>query len=185
MPVVTEAATGFTNANHAFTTQENRFVPQAGIFWNGPDRDWGRSSLSRDHVFQANGLYEFPWQIQIAGIFRYQSGFRFSRTPVAAFTNDQAGDPDGDGTFQGIDLSGAGRNGYTSAPFYNLDVRFSKKFNIGERVTVEALFEFFNVFNRQNPASVQTREGITGQPFGSTTQVLPGREGQLGFRVSF
>ena len=185
VPVVTEAATGFTNANGPFTTRGNRYVHQAGTFLNGPDRDWGPSSLSRDHILQVNGLYEFPWQIQISGIFRYQSGFRFSRSPLAAFTGDNAGDPDGDSQFRGIDLSGAGRNGYTSAPFYNLDMRFSKKFSIGERVTLEALFEFFNVFNRQNPASVYTQQNVAANPVGKTSQVLPGREGQLGFRVSF
>jgi hypothetical protein len=39
--------------------------------------------------------------------------------------------------------------------------------------------------NRQNPASVQNRQNIATQPFGSITQVLPGREGQVGFRISF
>lgn len=185
VPVVTEAATGRSNANGPFTTQGNRYVHQAGTFLNGPDRDWGPSSLSRDHLFQAYGVYEFPWQIQVSGIFRAQSGFRFSRAPFAGFAGDNAGDPDGDGQFRGIDLSGAGRNGYTSAPFYNLDMRFSKRFRIGEQVTVEALFEFFNIFNRQNPSAVQSAQNITGQPVGMTTQVLPGREGQLGFRVSF
>ena len=185
VPVVTEPTTGRSNANGPFTTQANRYVHQAGTFLNGPDRDRGPSDLSRDHIFQFNGLLELPWQIQLSGIFRAQSGYRYSRTQVAAFNGDNEGDPDGDGTFNGIDLKGAGRNGYTAPPFINLDMRFSKRFSIGERVKIEALFEFFNILNRQNPSAVQTREGITGQPFGSVQQVLPGREGQLGFRVSF
>jgi hypothetical protein len=47
------------------------------------------------------------------------------------------------------------------------------------------LLEFFNVLNRQNPAAVGSREGVTTQPFGEAIQVLPGREGQIGFRIEF
>jgi hypothetical protein len=50
---------------------------------------------------------------------------------------------------------------------------------------VELLIEFFNILNRQNPAAIQNRENVVGEPFGTTNQVLPGREGQVGFRISF
>ena len=64
-------------------------------------------------------------------------------------------------------------------------MRFSKRFSITERVKLHVLFEFFNLFNRQNAAAVERLPNITGQPFGSTVQVLPGREGQFGFRLEF
>ena len=66
-----------------------------------------------------------------------------------------------------------------------LDLRFAKRFNITERVRLQALFEFFNVFNRQNPAAVQIQQNIANSPFGSLRQVLPGREGQVGLRLEF
>ena len=47
---------------------------------NGPDLDKGPSDLSVNHIFQINGLVEFPWQIQVSSILRVQSGFHFSRT---------------------------------------------------------------------------------------------------------
>ena len=75
--------------------------------------------------------------------------------------------------------------GFTAPPFVNLDMRFSKRFDITDRVKIQLLFEFFNLLNRQNPRSVQNRENITSEPFASITQVLPGREGQIGFRISF
>jgi len=152
-------------------------VAQAGTFVNGPDLDKGPSSLALDHIFQVNGLVDLPWQFQISGIFRAQSGFHFSRFNGTL-------DPDGNGNFNGIDFP-ATRNGFTAPPFVNLDIRFTKRFDITERVNVQLLFEFFNLLNRQNPASIQNREGILNQPFGSTTQVLPGREGQIGFRIEF
>lgn len=184
VPVVssTEAGVLMSNANGPYTRANGRFVAQAGTFLNGPDLDKGPSSLAVDHIFQVNGLVEFPWQIQVSGIFRVQSGFHFSRSTNAGVVND----PDGDGNTNTIDHGpGAGRNAFTAPPFVNLDMRLAKQFAVGERVKVQVLFEFFNLFNRQNPAAVSPRTDIALQPFGQATQVLPGREGQVGFRISF
>lgn len=167
-----------TNANGSFVSRNGNFVAAAGTFVNGPDLDKGPSSLALDHVFQVNGLVELPWQFQISGILRAQSGFHFSRFDALSR------DPDGNGNFNGVDFT-AGRNAFTAPPFVNLDVRFSKQFDFGDRVKLQVLFELFNAFNRQNPAAVQNREDVTTEPFNSITQVLPGREGQFGVRVSF
>jgi hypothetical protein len=175
---VTETGTGRTNAASSFTRANGRFVAQAGTFTNGPDLDKGPSDLSVSHTFQVNGLLELPWQFQVSGIFRTQSGFHYSRQPLALE------DADGDGTFNAIDHV-PGRNAFTSPAFVNLDMRFAKRFNINERVKVQALFEFFNLLNHQNPAAVQAQQNIVNSPFGSLRQVLPGREGQVGLRVEF
>jgi hypothetical protein len=93
-------------------------------------------------------------------------------------------DPDGNSFYTGIDFL-AGRNAFTAPAFVNLDMRFSKLFDIGERVKIQVLLEFFNLLNRLNPAAVQNRTAVSTEPFGSITQVLPGREGQVGIRISF
>jgi hypothetical protein len=175
-PVVSSVENGVlrTNANGPYTRANGRFVAAAGSFVYGPDLDKGPSDLSVDHTFQLNGLLYLPWQVQISGIFRAQSGFHFSRTGSSA-------DPDGNGTLNGIDL-GPGRNAFTAPPYANLDMRFTKRFDIGERFKVHLLFEFFNLLNRQNPAAVET---VTTTNFGGLKQVLPGREGQVGLRVEF
>jgi hypothetical protein len=109
-----------------------------------------------------------------------QSGFRFSRT--AAVTED----PDGNGTFNTIDHGpGAGRNAFTAPAFINLDMRFSKRFDLGDRVRLDLFLEFFNLLNRKNPAAVGQSVNSLTVPFGKASQVLPGREGQVGFRLSF
>ncbi|MBK9154311.1 MAG: hypothetical protein IPM25_08860 [Chloracidobacterium sp.] len=167
-----------TNANGSFISRNGNFVAAAGTFVNGPDLDKGPSSLALDHIFQVNGLVDLPWQFQISGIFRAQSGFHFSRFDALSR------DPDGNGNFNGVDFT-AGRNAFTAPAFVNLDLRFSKQFDLGERVKLQVLFELFNAFNRKNPASVQNREDVATEPFNSITQVLPGREGQVGIRVSF
>ncbi|MCO6512014.1 MAG: TonB-dependent receptor [Aridibacter famidurans] len=185
VPVVTEpcpasnpGCTPQTNANGPFTSRNGNLVQEAGTFWNGPDLDKGPSSLALDHIFQVNGIVTLPYQFQIGGIFRAQSGFHFSRFDT------QNRDPDGNSNFNGIDFT-AGRNAFTAPAFVNLDMRFSKIFNFGERVKLELLFEFFNLLNRQNPAAVQNRDDVPTEPFNSITQVLPGREGQFGVRVTF
>jgi outer membrane receptor protein involved in Fe transport len=180
VPAVTEPATGRTNASGPFTRANGTLVQQAGTFLNGPDRDEGPSDLSLDHVFQLNGLVELPYQILVSGIFRAQSGFHFSRTPATGLLVD----PDGDASVNGIDVD-AGRNGFTTPSLVNLDMRFTKRFNLTQRIRADVLVEFFNVMNRQNPAAVGRRIDVPLQPFGEPIQVLPGREGQIGFRIEF
>lgn len=182
VPVVSSTENGvlMTNANGSYVRANGRFVAQAGTFLNGPHADKGPSSLSLNHIFQVNGVMEFPWQIDLSGIFRVQSGFHFSRT-CQTFC-----DADGDSNSNGIDLgAGAGRNFFTAPSFVNLDIRLAKRFKLGERVKAQILFEFFNLLNHQNPAAVSTSTTNVVQPFGQATQVLPGREGQIGFRIEF
>ncbi|MGB7070469.1 MAG: TonB-dependent receptor [Pyrinomonadaceae bacterium] len=180
VPEVTDPVSGANNRDAPFTMPNGTFVAKAGTFLNGPDFDKGPSDLAVDHIFQVNGMVELPWGIQVSGIFRAQSGFNFSRQA------EIPEDPDGNGTFNLIDHgSGAGRNAFTAPAFVNLDLRFAKQFKITERVKLQALFEFFNALNRQNPAAVEADATSAIRAFGSPTQVLPGREGQIGFRIEF
>jgi len=177
-PASNPTCTRQNNRTAPFTSRNGNLVQQAGTFHNGPDLDKGPSTLALDHIFQVNGLVDLPWQFQISGIFRVQSGFHFSRFDEASR------DPDGNGNFNGIDFT-AGRNAFTAPTLVNLDMRFAKRFDIGERVKVQVLFEFFNLLNRQNPAAAFNRANRPLEPFGQASQVLPGREGQAGLRIQF
>src|SRR6185436_17800852 len=81
-PLVSSVENGvlMTNANGSYVRTNGRVVQQANTFVYGPDRDKGPSDLSVAHTFQLNGLWALPWQIQLSGIFRVQSGFHYSRT---------------------------------------------------------------------------------------------------------
>jgi hypothetical protein len=68
--------------------------------------------------------------------------------------------------------------------YVKLDIPFSKRFSVTDRVRVEVLTEFFNVLNRANPAAVQQFQNPS-IPLGKPLQNLPGREGQFGLRVDF
>jgi outer membrane receptor protein involved in Fe transport len=167
-----------TNATHSFIACNGNPVPVAGKFYNGANLDKGPSDLALNQTFLIHGIYELPWKVEISGIFRAQSGFHYSESPANGGV-----DVDGDGLVNGLDFM-LGRNTQTAPAFVNMDMRVSKRFNIGEHVKAQVLFEMFNLFNRDNAAAVQTLEGGT-PPVGATLQYLPGREGQIGFRLEF
>jgi hypothetical protein len=186
VPLVTDANTGQTNAKGPFINSLGNPVPKAGTFYNGATQDAGPSDLALNQTFLAHTIVQLPWKFELAGIFRAQSGFPYTVSPESG-----GSDFDGDNIYngRGIWWEGLGnplfaRNGQHAPPFVNMDIRFAKRFNIGDRVKAQALFEMFNLFNRDNPAAVQTLQGTTPS-LGSILQYLPGREGQIGVRFEF
>jgi hypothetical protein len=186
VPLVTDSNTGQTNANGPFINSIGNPVPKAGTHYNGANIDKGPSDLALNHTFLVNTIVQLPWKVELAGIFRAQSGFHYSVSPA-----NGGPDFDGDGLFngQGLYFGGLGnplyaRNSQTAPSFVNMDLRVAKRFNLGEHVRAQVLFEMFNLFNRDNPAAVQTLEGGTPS-LGSALQYLPGREGQVGVRFDF
>ena len=56
-------------------------------------------------------------------------------------------------------------------------MRFAKRFNITSGVKAQVLLEFFNVFNRQNPAAVGRRQDVALEPFGQADTSAAGTRG--------
>jgi hypothetical protein len=173
---------GGTNATASFFTCSGNFVPVAGKFYNGPSLDSGPSDFAVRNTFEVHGLVQLPWKIQFSGLFRAQSGFRYSQ--VLSGLHDQ----DGNGqTDRGIENP---RNGFTAPAYVNMDMRVSRTWVFHERFKLQGLFEFFNLLNRGNPAAVQVSQDLAAAsggtaPLGSITQRLPGREGQVGLKLEF
>ncbi|MGB2591529.1 MAG: TonB-dependent receptor [Candidatus Acidiferrum sp.] len=210
VPLVTDAITGQTNKNGPFINSNLNPVPKAGTYYNGATIDSGPSDLSLNHTFLLHGIWQLPWKTEFSGIFRAQSGFHYGVSPF-----DGGSDFDGDGLFngEGLYFDGLGnplyaRNSQTAPAFVNLDMRIAKRFNLGERVKAQVLFEMFNLLNRDNAAAVNGLEPTcpnnppnisplgpqtcnvfqqqAGSPgIGQTLQYLPGREGQIGIRFEF
>jgi len=187
VPTVTDPGTATcpskTNANASFVACNGNFVPKAGIFFNGATLDNGPSDFALRHTFEAHGLVQLPWKIQFSSLFRVQSGFHYTQNALVPV------DQDGNGNFDGRDLK-TGRNAFTGPHFLNMDMRIAKTFRINERVNIQGLFEFFNLFNSANPAAVNLNQNhaplLPGeQVFGTVSQTLPGREGQFGLRIEF
>jgi hypothetical protein len=171
-----------TNAKAAFTACNGNYVPKAGVFYNGPALDSGPSDLALRNTFEIHGLVNLPWGIQLSSLFRAQSGFPY--TQIAAAPIDQ----DGNGSFGGRDLQ-TGRNAFNAPAYVNMDLRIAKTWVIRERVQVQGLFEFFNLFNNANAAAIQTQQGLVNSSnvptFGTISEWLPGRQGQIGLKIQF
>jgi Carboxypeptidase regulatory-like domain/TonB-dependent Receptor Plug Domain/TonB dependent receptor len=181
VPVVTDPGTATcapkTNATAAFTACNGNFVPKAGIFYNGATLDDGPSDFAIRNTFEVHGLVHLPWKIQFSSIFRAQSGFRYSA--IAAAPLDQ----DGNQNFNGRDLKTA-RNAFSAPPFVNMDLRIARTWVIRERFRVQGLFEFFNLFNNANAAAMQNQQA-QASTFGTVSEWLPGRQGQIGLKFEF
>ncbi len=180
VPTVTDPGTSTcpskTNANASFFACNGNFVPKAGIFYNGATLDNGPSDFALRHTFEVHGLVELPWKIQFSSLFRAQSGFPYTagaKVPI---------DQDGNGNFDGRDLQ-AGRNAFSAPPFVNMDLRVARTWVVRERFKIQGLFEFFNLLNNGNPAAIQSNQSVVG--FGTISQRLPGREGQVGLKFEF
>jgi outer membrane receptor protein involved in Fe transport len=176
--LVTDPVTGKTNAKGSFIASNGNPVPQAGKFYNGPNLDRGPSDLALNHTLLMDGTVQLPSKFEISGIFRLQSGFHFSDVPLLLT------DADGGGLYNGVDF-GTGRNHFQAPPYANVDARFSRRFAIRERVRLQAIFEFFNLLNRADPAAVEQYQNVSSTPLGKPLQFLPGREGEAGLRVEF
>jgi hypothetical protein len=179
VPVVTDSTTGKTNANGSFIASNGNRVPQAGAYYNGANLDYGPSDLALKHTFLLHGVLDLPWKLQFSGIFRAQSGYKYT-----AFSGT-APDNDGSGNFNSVDHRFR-RNGFVAPTYTNVDFRIAKRFDIGEHVRFHTYFEMYNLFNAANSAAVQQFDdpGLP-IPFGTNLQVLPGREGQIGIRIDF
>jgi hypothetical protein len=160
------------------------FVP--GLRDKDGDRSYQYGPLNTEipHLFVANGIYEFPWEIRLAAIFLARSGLPY--TGVAGF------DADGDGVNAGAygdRAAGVSRNSFRLENFYNFDLSVSKNFRIGARHGFEVRMDVFNLFNTLNATSVNNVLGLNpASPpaaFGTVTAVAPQRQAQIAVRYNF
>ena len=133
------------------------------------------------HRMTFSAVYQGPWDIKASGIFRYRSGF-----PYTKINTDAAGNHlDLNGDSWTIDLA-PGISHVNSArgdSFNQIDVRLSKEFRFGGNYGVELIGEIFNLLNSKNPdnfLSDGSANNYAGDP-GQGEQRLA----QLGLRLRF
>jgi hypothetical protein len=137
------------------------------------------------HRAVLNGVWEVGYGFQVSGIYFYGSGERFA-------------------TNTGVDRRGEGANAASELrlradgtiiprativgkPIHRFDTRVQKRLPLGSRVTVDGLFEVYNLFNHTNYGSYTTNESNArfGQPSFNGNVAYQPRMLQLGFRVAF
>jgi Carboxypeptidase regulatory-like domain/TonB-dependent Receptor Plug Domain len=164
-----------------------------------PESERGPATHDQRHRLVLSGLYELPHAIRVSGILTAASGRPF--TPLAGA--DLNGDGNG-GTFPpdrarvnpADESTSVGRNSETTAGQFAVDVRVSKTIKIGGRVTLEAMLDVFNLFNRANffEDTNQSSFAIFGTgayptdplpTYGRYTLTLPPRQAQIAAKIAF
>ncbi|MCU0245181.1 MAG: hypothetical protein MUC42_01320, partial [Bryobacter sp.] len=136
-------------------------------------RDYNYSLLDSRHQFTGNGVYTLPWGFEVGGIIRYRSGL-----PMNPRTgNDENQDnnfTDRPTIAPGVTMA---RNSFRNRSFTTTDLRVMKNFGVGEGKKIQFSVEFFNLFNADNVAFVNTSvNAIYGPgllPNGTTAPVDP------------
>jgi hypothetical protein len=145
------------------------------------------------HRVTFGAVYQAPWGINLASMFRYHSA-----TPY--LIRDAGGNVFG---FRYIPVPGVGINSGRGGSFEQFDLRISKDFTVAHNAGIEILAEVFNVFNAKNPANFDGVVGTTapdasgklvftpnphfGQPFAFAGDPLQGEQRlvQVGARIHF
>ncbi|MBI4472740.1 MAG: TonB-dependent receptor [Acidobacteria bacterium] len=132
-------------------------------------QDW-----DEPHVFRTTGMYELPYDVLIAGVFRWASGRPYSIDNAQVGTAVRFVDREGRPSF---------RNAQRLKPQSSLDFTFSKSFRVGGREDRKLKLEMqvLNATNRINVLRVQSNFAAAGAP----TQVDFARQLQIGAGISW
>ncbi len=143
----------------------------------------GPLNTDAKHRITLSGVYQGPWGVNVAGMYRYRSA-----TPYTVFTTS---DPNHDGFIFDL-LPGDKVNSKRGDSFSQFDLRLSKEFRFGSSLGFELIAEMFNVFNEKNPAGFVVVFDPNGNPVGiePTTYAGDPLQGeqqliQLGARIRF
>jgi len=136
--------------------------PTTGI--NGEQNYW-------TWQFRTVGSYELPRRITASAALRASQGAAQSRTLNTPSLN------------QGVVVINAEPIGALRYPNYGLlDLKFQKTFTLGDRGSLSAMVDLFNV---NNSNAVLTRSNLTGVTFLSVSQVMDPRIFRLGLNYKF
>jgi hypothetical protein len=141
-----------------------------------------RSFAAGDQRHRAviNGIWQAPYKFQLSGLYFYGSGVRFGATAgLDVRQTGAAGRLRADGTL-------VPRNAFLGDPLHRVDLRLQRRITIGH-VSVDPMFEVFNLFNRANYGTYVTNEAsaLFGRPVQNSNLAYAPRMLQLGFRVAF
>lgn len=136
----------------------------------------GPGYFDRTYVLKTSGSYVLPGDVQVAAVFKAQSGTPYARVVT------RGSDVDGAPLNQGSVTVFAEPRGSRRFPTVKiLDLRIAKSFQV-QRYKLEAILDIFNVVNVNTILSIN---GNTGSQFGAPLGILGPRVVRLGARLSF
>lgn len=154
------------------TTSDNPFCRQC---------EWGLASDFQRHTFRANGIYQLPFDITVAGAYFYGSGNPYQGT----WSWNPFGS--GAGTRLRPDGSLIPRNNLQGESIHKVDIRATKEIALFGSVKLSGIAELFNVFNHANYGSYTGTENSVNyqKPVQNLATAYTPRSGQLAFKLSF
>jgi hypothetical protein len=165
---------GYTlDFGHVNNPNQKNFTPNSLVYnWQLPQ--WNQS-------IKLDGTYDLPWRgIKYSATYQVQSGAWYGRYVNVTNANNQV-------------VNVEVEQQQARYPFVKLwDNRLSKLFKVGDRQTLEAMFDLYNTLNTNTVLQQVTTNGPTfGQPVASSsgatsaTAILPARIFKLGMRWRF
>jgi len=140
-------------------------------------------------------MYETPYRLNVSTIIRVESGRPYNILAGEDLNGDANGGaipgPDRALRVPGDLSSSISRNLGTLPAQISVDLRFTHRMPLGERASVDAILDIFNLFNRANFIDVNNIFGVGAYPtnpsptFGQFQQVAPPRQAQLAVKINF
>ena len=143
---------------------------------NNFQTEYNWSDRDQRHRFNAFATFVLPYEINFSPIVQYRSAQPTSTNPTTGETRPSGGAGPGNTIIR--------NNFRLDNEFFTFDVRVSKVFKFGEKISLEPIFEAFNLFNNRNQRSLPRPltfnfDGTVSAGFGEPRQV------QLGVRFKF
>ena len=164
-----------------------------------PLSERGPSTQDQRHRFVFSGVYTAPGAVQLSSIITIGSGRPYTILAGADLNADGNGGafpPDRARRELGNEASSVGRNSGTMPGQAVVDLRVSRRFQLGSRSYLEGIFEVFNLLDRTNfietnnlsPAFIWGTGAYPTSPlptFEHFTQAGPPRQVQLAIKLGF
>jgi hypothetical protein len=134
------------------------------------------------HRVVFNGIWQAGFGFQVSGVYFYGSGERLGAT-TGVDNRDLGAGP------QRLRRDGSivPRNDFVGEPVHRVDLRLQERIPMPGRMSIDGIFEVFNLFDRANFGSYNLNESSAayGQPEQNTNIAYAPRTLQLGFRLTF
>ena len=111
--------------------------------------DYGPAGEDVRHRFVLAGTLRLPGKVELITLSQFESARPYTlATPVDL--NDDGLDSNDRAIVSGVQTS---LDQFRGTPYSQIDLRVSRDFHWGERVTIKPFVEFFNLLNRTNPGN--------------------------------
>jgi hypothetical protein len=175
---VTKRSSGKWAAMASFWAIKNDFW--LSLFDDDPNNDLNARDQTWKWAGNISGNYSLPFGVQLGAFVQSKVGIQGQRTNVF-----RAVDPDGGPRLNQLstvtlrlDEPGAQK----SAAIHVVNLRASKRFEVGAGNRVQFDVDLFNLFNTSSPITANFQSGPS---FGYATAVVPPRIARIGFRYTF